>query len=104
MDELEKAVASKPQAAPRTRKLEPEKPVEEMTIDEMSKAIEEPESVATVKSPREIVESSEDEPVLWPCIYSPCCLFLTYRLQSSRFFSLKHLKVAHNSLQHFPAL
>ena len=64
VDELEKAIASKPQAAPRTRKLQPEKLVEEMSFDELSKAAEEPEPVAKVKSPREIVESSEDEPVL----------------------------------------
>ena len=67
MDELVEATAKKPQPAPRTRKLEPEKPVEEMSIDEMYKAAEEPaeEPEGEVKSTREIVETetSEEEQV-----------------------------------------
>jgi len=69
VDELIKATAKKPQPAPRTRKLEPERPVEEMSIDEMFKAAEEPaeEPGGEVKSTREIVETetSEDEQVGW---------------------------------------
>lgn len=71
MDELVEATAKKPQPAPRTRKLEPENPVEEMSIDEMVKAAEEPmeEPGGEGKSSREIVETetSEDEQVR--CIY-----------------------------------
>lgn len=67
VDELVEATTNKPQPAPRTRKHEPEKPVEEMSIDEMMKAAEESsqESGAEIKSAREIVESSEDDQVLW---------------------------------------
>lgn len=69
VDELVEATAKKPQPAPRTRKLEPEKPVEEMSIDEMVMAAEEPveEPGGEVKSKREITESetSESEQVLW---------------------------------------
>ena len=67
VDELVEATAKKPQPAPRTRKLEPEKPVEEMSIDEMVKAAEEPveEPGRELKSIREITETdtSEDEQV-----------------------------------------
>ena len=68
VDELAVAAsASKPRPAPRTRKLEPEKPVEEMSIDEMVKAAEEPmeEPGGEVKPKREITESetSEDDQV-----------------------------------------
>ena len=67
MDELVEATARKPQPAPRTRKLESEKPVEDMSIDEMAKAVEEPreEPEDQVKSTGEITETSEDEQVLW---------------------------------------
>lgn len=69
VDELVEATAKKPQPAPRTRKLEPQKPVEEMSIDELVKAAEEPveEPGGEVKSTREIVETdtSEDEQVGW---------------------------------------
>ena len=69
MDELVEATAKKPRPAPRTRKFEPEKPVEEMSIDEMFKAAEEPvkEPGGEVKPTREIVdtETSEDEQVCW---------------------------------------
>ena len=67
VDELVEATAKKPKPAPRTRKLEPEKPVEEMSIDEMFKAVEEPveEPGGELKSNREIAdtETSEDEQV-----------------------------------------
>ena len=59
VDELEETIAKKPRPAPRTRKLEPDKPIEEMSIDEMMKAAEEPGE----ESAKEIVESSEDERV-----------------------------------------
>lgn len=68
VDELVEAAAYKPQPAPRTRKHESEKPPEEMSIDEMMKAVEETESEANVKSAGEIVESSEEEPVQWLCV------------------------------------
>ena len=68
VDELVEATAKKPQPALRIRKLDPEKPVEEMSIDEMAKAAAEPmeEPGGEVKSKREITESetSEDEQVL----------------------------------------
>lgn len=65
MDELVESTIEKPQPAPRTRKLEPEKP-EEMSIDEMIKAADEPteEPGSEVKSTGEIIETSEDEQVL----------------------------------------
>ena len=66
IDELVEATAQKPQPAPRTRKVEPEKPVEEMSIDEMAKVVEETreEPGNNVKSTGEISETSEDEQVL----------------------------------------
>ena len=62
VDEIENEIAKKPQPAPRTHKREPEKPVEEMSIDEMMKVAEEPseENGSEVKSPREIVDSSDE--------------------------------------------
>ena len=63
VNELEHAIAKKPQPAPRTHKpREPEKPIEEMSIDEMMKEVEEPnmEPGAEVKSTEEIVDSSEE--------------------------------------------
>ena len=65
VDELVEATAQKPQPAPRTRKVELEKPVEEMSIDEMAKAVEEirEEHGDQVKSTGEISETSEDEQV-----------------------------------------
>ena len=62
VDEIENEIAKKPQPAPRTHKREPEKPVEEMSIDEMMKVAEEPneENGPEVKSPREIVDSSSE--------------------------------------------
>ena len=64
VDELVEATAQKPQPAPRTRKVE--KPVEEMSIDEMAKVVEETreEPGNNVKSTGEISETSEDEQVL----------------------------------------
>ena len=68
VDESVEATAQKPQPAPRTRtrKVEPKKPVEEMSIDEMAKAVEETreEPGNNVKSTGEISETSEDEQVL----------------------------------------
>ena len=64
VDEIENEIAKKPQPAPRTHKREPEKPVEEMSIDEMMKVAEEP---SEVKSPREIVDSSDEVLCMYQC-------------------------------------
>ena len=71
VDEIENEIAKKPQPAPRTHKREPEKPVEEMSIDEMIKVAEEPseENGSEVKSPREIVDSSEEVLCMDRCYY-----------------------------------
>ena len=65
-DEPKEAKAERPKPAVRSRKLAPEKPVEQMSIDEMIQAVDEPGPEPSKKSPREIEESSEDEPVRRP--------------------------------------
>lgn len=62
-DEPKEAKSERPKPAVRSRKLAPEKPVEEMSIDEMIQAVDEPGPEPSKKSPREIEESSEEEPV-----------------------------------------
>lgn len=62
-DEPKEAKAERPKPAARSRKPAPEKPVEEMSIDEMIQTVDEPGPEAMKKSAREIEESSEDEPV-----------------------------------------
>lgn len=62
-DEPKEAKAERPKPAVRSRKLAPEKPVEEMSIDEMIQAVDEPGPEPSKKTPREIEESSEEEPV-----------------------------------------
>lgn len=61
-DEPKEAKSERPKPAMRSRKLAPEKPVEEMSIDEMIQAVDEPGPEPSKKSPREIEESSEEEP------------------------------------------
>lgn len=56
------AKVERPKPAVRTRKLVHEKPVEEMSVDEMIEAVDVQEPEVKKRSVREIVESSEDEP------------------------------------------
>ena len=65
MGELVDASAKRPQPTPRTRNPNREKPVEEMSVDELARAVEEggEEVGREVRSNGDVIESTEEEQV-----------------------------------------